>query len=370
MSDFSRFVPPHLRKLADAGPSRPLKQAPASARPVLLNLNENPFGPSPLALAAIRSGLAGSHRYPEIHSRDLHAEIAHFHSVEPDQVVVTAGATELLSMLARALLAPGLKAVTSERSFIVYRLATQVTGGQLVEAPMRENGYDLEAIARSVDADTRLIFIANPNNPTGSLIPADELDPFLDTVPEHALVVLDEAYGDFAQYFADRRGVRYSRSLEYLRQARQIIVLKTFSKVHGLAGLRIGYGLGPAWLIRLLRPLRTIFSVSTLAQTAAACALRDRAHIERAIENNAQQAALLTSALGRLGYKIPPTWANFLYWEVSQDAAALAERIQSHGVTVQPLALWGAPGAIRVSIGTPEENQLFLAAVEAVTGGG
>src|SRR5438445_2675976 len=164
MSDFSQFVPPHIRRLAESKQSKPLKQSGSGAKPIALNLNENPFGPSPMALKAIEAALTAIHRYPEIQATELHEQIADFHSVRPDQVLVTAGATELLCMIARTLLAPGLNAITSARSFIVYKLATQITEGNLIEVETRENGYDLEAIANAINANTRIVCIANPNN--------------------------------------------------------------------------------------------------------------------------------------------------------------------------------------------------------------
>jgi len=364
MTDFSQFVPAYIHRLAEGDQARPLKQS--SAKLIALNLNENPFGPSPLALQAIDTALSGIHRYPEIQATELHDAIAQFHGVNPDQVLVTAGATELLCILAKALLAPGLNAITSARSFIVYKLATQVTEGRLIEVATRDNGYDLDAIAEAVDGYTRIVFIANPNNPTGTLVTADQVDRFMEKVPEHVLVVLDEAYGDFAEDFARQRGVVYSRSLDYVRQKRNVILLKTFSKTHGLAGLRVGYGIGPARLMSLFAPLRTIFSVSSIAQAAALAALEDTEHIRKAVENNAEQAEILTTDLKRLGLPVPQTWANFLYCELSQDAAVFAERLRTAGVIAQPLGMWGAPTAIRVSIGTPDQNIQLLKALREV----
>lgn len=366
MSDFSQVVPAYIRRLAVGDQARPLKQSSGSARPIALNLNENPFGPSPLALQAIAEAIADVHRYPEIQATGLHDAIAQFHGVTCDQVLVTAGATELLCILAKALLGPGLNAITSARSFIVYKLATQVTEGRLIEVATRDNGYDLGAIADAIDANTRLVFVANPNNPTGTLVTADEMDRFLDKVPEHVLVVLDEAYGDFAEDFAQKRGVVYSRAFDYVRECRNVILLKTFSKTHGLAGLRVGYGIGPARLMSLFAPLRTIFSVSSIAQAAALAALHDADHILKAVKNNAEQSEILTTGLKHLTLPVPQTWANFLYCELGQDAADFAERLRTAGVVVQPLGMWGAPTAVRVSIGTPEENVEFLTALRKI----
>jgi histidinol-phosphate aminotransferase len=180
------------------------------------------------------------------------------------------------------------------------------------------------------------------------------------------LLVLDEAYGDFAEDFARMRGVAFSRSLDYVRQGRNVILLKTFSKAHGLAGLRVGYGIGPTKLISLFATTRTIFSISSVAQAAALAALRDGEHTGRAIKNNAEQAEVLSAELNRLGYPVARTWANFLYCELGENAAAFADRLQAGGVTVQPLGLWGAPSAIRVSIGTPAQNRRFLEIFENV----
>jgi histidinol-phosphate aminotransferase len=366
MTSFSEFLPAHIRKLAERRQARAFKPGAKDGQPIALHLNENPFGPSPAALKAVQEWLVGMHRYPEIQSADLTGAIARFHSVSPAQVLVTAGVTELLGMIARALLGPGLNAITSARSFMVYRLATEVTPGRLIEVEMREDGYDLEAIQKAIDQNTRIVFVANPNNPTGSLVTANALSQFIDRLPEYVLLVLDEAYGEFAEYFAQKRGIPYPGSLDYVREERTIIVLKTFSKVHGLAGLRVGYGIAPEAVISLFRPLRTMFSVSALAQVAAAAALDDREHIARAVENNAEQAAVVTRELERLGLKVLPTWANFLYCEPGHSARTFADRLSERGILVQPLESWGAETAVRVTIGTPEENRRFLEAAAEI----
>ena len=238
-----------------------------------------------------------------------------------EQVLVTAGSTALLGLLCQTMLAPGLNAVTSERSFIVYSMAVHATGAQLIEAPMREDGFDLAAILDAINEDTRIVFLANPNNPTGTMLEAAAIDKFIAEVPGHVVVVLDEAYYEFAMRFADRRKVEYSRSLEYVRQGASVIVLRTFSKAHGLAGLRVGYGLGPAELLAYCARMRNTFSVSSVAQTAAIAALDDAKHIERVVSNNAEQAQILGVGLSELGYRVVPTAANFLYCDVGEDAS-------------------------------------------------
>jgi len=208
--------------------------------------------------------------------------------LQPDQILVTAGSTGLLNLAARTMLTPGLNAVTSRVSFIQYQVVTRATGATLIETPLHDSGFDLEAILQAINADTRIVFLANPNNPTGTLLDAATLDRFLDRVPEHVAIVIDEAYYEFAQYFAEQRGVEYSRSLDYVRQGRNVLVLRTFSKAHGLAGLRIGYGMGPAELIAYCATLHVTFSVSSVAQSAALAALRDEAHIGKTLRNNAE----------------------------------------------------------------------------------
>jgi histidinol-phosphate aminotransferase len=328
--------------------------------------NENPYGPSPRAVAAMRAVLAECNFYPDNDATELQARLAKLYQVQPEQVVVAAGLTALLEAIARTLLLPGLNAITSERSFIVYPIATRAAGGQLIEVPMHDNGFDLDAIAAAIDRYTRIVFLANPNNPTGSMVPAHEVDRFLQKIPAHVMVVLDEAYYDFAQHFAGLRGVDYSHSLDYVRHNHNVVVLRTFSKTHGLAGVRVGYGVGPAEFISSLAHMRTIFSVSVLAQAAAMAAIEDEAHIRQTIENNAAQAEVLVRAMSDLGYHVAPTWANFLYCELRGDAPSVARRMQAAGVAILPLGAYGAPTAIRVTIGTPEQNEIFVNAFRKV----
>jgi histidinol-phosphate aminotransferase len=368
MSDYSQFVPEHVRNLGGYTPGKSLRQAQRESRVNCIKLasNENPFGPSPKAVEAMQGVLAESNFYPDNDATELRQKLAEQHNVQPEQIVPTAGSTALLGIIARTLLSPGLNAVTCERSFIVYPIATQAAGGQLIRVPMRDDGFDLNAIADAVDQHTRIIYISNPNNPTGTLLPPRELDRFLDEVPEHLIVILDEAYYDFARHFAINRGVDYSRALDYVNQGRKVVVLRTFSKAHGLAGLRVGYGIGPAELMSYFARMRTTFSVSSVAQAAALAALGDEVHTQRTLQNNAEQAERLTGAITELGYHPVPTWANFVYCELGDDAAAVAKRLQAEGVIVRPLGPWGAPTAIRITIGTPEQNELFLKAFKKV----
>jgi histidinol-phosphate aminotransferase len=239
-------------------------------------------------------------------------------------------------------------------------MAVQATGGQLVEAQMRDDHFDLEAILAAIDSNTRIVFLANPNNPTGTMLEAPVVERFLARLPGHVVLILDEAYYEFAQHFSRLRKVKYSNSLDYVRQGESVVVLRTFSKAHGLAGLRIGYGLGPAELLAYCARMRGTFSVSSVAQAGALAALDDNFHIRRVVENTVMQSQILEVGLSALGFRVVPTSANFLFCDVGEDAATFAKGLLEEGVAVRPLGHWGAPNCIRVTIGTPEQNEMFL----------
>jgi len=372
MGKFAELVPERVRALASYVPGKRIQQAEAESgvKMIKLGSNENPFGPSPLALNAIKAAAGGIHIYPDNETVTLRERLAVHHGVMFEQVIVTAGANNLLDILARTLLAPGFNAVTSERSYILYPIVTRSAGAELRQVPMRDDGYDLDAICDAIDSDTRLVFIANPNNPTGSIVTAQEMDRFLDRLPENVVVALDEAYFEYADWLARERGVDYSHSVDYVRQERNVVVLRSFSKAYGLAALRVGYGLGPAELINFLARLKTPFVVSSLGEAGAMAALDDREHYERSMRSNAAQLATVSRHLRELGFAPVESWGNFVYFDTGEDATALDRRLQSHGILVRPLnGSWGARTAIRVTIGSPQENQRFLEALRDVTRG-
>jgi len=365
MTRFSDLLSAGARQLRRHSLPRPRVQPDQQSQPSLIRLdsNENPLGPSPLAVNAIRAALANVNLYPDDESSELRRRLAAHHNLPVEQTLVTAGSTGLLSLLCQTLLAPGLNAVTSERSFVVYSQIVHATGAQLIEAPMREDTFDLAAILDTINGETRLVFLANPNNPTGTMLQASEVEKFLAQVPGHVIVALDEAYYEYAAHFAALRGVAYSRSLNYVQQGAGVVVLRTFSKVHGLAGLRVGYGFGPAELLTYCAQMRNTYSVASAAEAAAGAAMDDQHHIDRTLRLNADQAQVLTKGLSDLGYRVLPTWANFIYCDVGEDAQDFATQLQKVGVVIRPLAPWGAPNCIRVSIGTAEQNQFFLEAI-------
>jgi len=372
MTDFGKLVPAWVHTLATYKPGKPVRQAEqeSGVRCIKLASNENPFGPSPLAIDAIKAATAQANYYPDTAVTELTARLAELHELEPEQVLVTAGSTGFLDILARTLLGPGLNAVTSKLSFIIYPIVTRATGAHIIEVPTLNDGYDLQRILQAVDVHTRVVYISNPNNPTGTVLDAHAIDRFLDRLPSHVITVLDEAYCDYASYFAAQRGLEYSHSLDYVRQERPVVVLRTFSKAHGLAGVRVGYGMGPAELMGYFARMKPAFMVSSLGEAAALAALADADHIRRAIESNAAGAELLTAALEEAGIQVTPTWANFLFCRAGEEAHGICQKLQGHGIIVRPMTGgWGAPDAFRVTIGTPEQNQEFLSALKRVRSG-
>ena len=230
MGKFEELVPERVRALPAYVPGKPVKQAEAETgvRMTKLASNENPFGPSPKAIAAMKVACETAHLYPDNDSSSLKQRLAEFHGIHASQVMVTGGSTNLLDLLARTLLGPGLNAISSERSFIAYPIVTAAAGAAYHTVPTKDDGFDLDAIAEAIDENTRLIFLANPNNPTGTVVDAKALDAFLQRVPDHVVVALDEAYADFANDFAKFRGIEYSHSLDYVRDGRNVVVLRTF----------------------------------------------------------------------------------------------------------------------------------------------
>ena len=363
------LIPEHIRRLAGYVPGKALRQAQRESGVAMIKMasNENPFGPSPRAVEAIRAVAGEVNFYPDNDASELRLELARRHELKQEQVFLADGSLGILDILARTLLGPGLNCVTSERSFISYPIVTRAAGAELITTPLKNDAYDLDAIAAAINDKTRVVMLANPNNPTGTMFDADATENFLRRVPDHVLVVLDEAYYDFAIDFAAQRGITYSRSLDYVRAERMnLLVLRTFSKAHGLAGLRLGYGCGHPELLQYFGRVRNSFSVSVVAEAAGLAAIRDEGHIRRTVENNAAGAAWLMPHFAELGLRAVPTNGNFIYFEVDEDADAFSKRMQAEGVIVRPLVSWGIPNGMRVTIGTPEQNERFVQALRKV----
>jgi histidinol-phosphate aminotransferase len=320
---------------------------------VKLASNENPLGVSPLARAAIERELSDLALYPDGNGFALKSAIANKLGVALDQIVLGNGSNDVLELAARAFLKPDSTAVYAQHAFAVYPLATQAVGALGIEVPARDYGHDLDAMRAAIRGDTGMVFIANPNNPTGTLLSTAALHEFLRAVPGHVAVVLDEAYGEFLEA-ADR-----APSLDWLAEFPNLIITRTFSKAYGLAGLRVGYALARAEVADLINRVRQPFNVNSLALTAAAAALDDSDFLARSKQLNDAGMAQLTEGFKALGLDWIPSWGNFVCVQVG-DAAGVFQYLLRNGVIVRPVANYGLHGYLRVSIGLPEQNARFL----------
>ncbi|GIX06236.1 MAG: histidinol-phosphate aminotransferase [Candidatus Poribacteria bacterium] len=327
---------------------------------IKLASNENPLGPSPRALEAIRSAAKQVHLYPDGNAYYLKQALAEHLDVDPSQILLGNGSNEVLQMLGEALLLPGDHLAYSDQAFVVYDLIRAIFGAKATKPPLREYTYDLEALAEAVRPETKIVFIANPNNPTGTYVRRNELERFLDRIPETTLVVLDEAYFEYVT------APDYPNGLEYVRQGRNVLVTRTFSKIYGLAGLRVGYGIGRPELISWLNRVRQPFNVNALGQAAARAALEDQGHLEKGRRINQVGMAYLEEALRSLGLEVVPSVANFLLVHLKRSGARVAEALLRRGVIVRPMGGYRFPDSIRVTIGLPEENERFVAALREV----
>jgi histidinol-phosphate aminotransferase len=354
------LVPPHIASLHPYLPGKPIEEVERELglAAVKLASNENALGPSPKAMEAVMRCVASSNRYPDAGGHYLREKLAARHNLPLEHIVLGAGSTELILLLGQIYLGAERAGLSSEGTFVVFPMAAQLAGAEMrAVALTADYGYDLEALAGRLDGRVRAVYLANPNNPTGTMFTAEETDRFLEKVPEDVLVILDEAYCDYVE----RND--YSRSLDYVRGGRYLIVLRTFSKVYGLAGLRIGYGLGHPEVIDALNKVRSPFNVSAVAQAAAMAALDDTEHVARSLEMNRRGMAFLSRELSALGLKVAPSYANFLYVETGNNAQEDFKELLKLGVIVRPLGFMGMPQGLRITIGTQEENQRVVEAL-------
>jgi histidinol-phosphate aminotransferase len=362
-SPIKDLLPPWSNRIRPYPPGKPLEEVERELGRSAIKLasNENPLGPSPKALEAMRKSLGGVSLYPDGNVYYLRKKLAEVHNLETDQIIPGAGSTEIIELVARTFLTGGDEGLTSESAFHIYRLAIEETGAGLVLVPLREMSFDLAGIARAVTQRTKVIYLANPNNPTGTMFTAGELDRFLDALPPRILVVLDEAYFDYVER------PDYSHSLDIVRQGGNLLVVRTFSKVHGLAGLRIGYGMGHRDLIECVDRIRSPFSASSVAQAAALAALDDREHVARSVESNRREMKFVTEELALAGVRYTPSIGNFLLIDTGRDCEEDFSRLLHAGVVVRPMKFYGFPTSIRVTIGTHAQNEQFLEALRTVT---
>jgi histidinol-phosphate aminotransferase len=325
---------------------------------IKLASNENPLGVSPRAKAAIKKALAGLGRYPDGNAFELKAALARRHAVPQECIVVGNGSNDLLELAAAVFLAPGRAAVYSQHAFAVYPLATQARGAKSIVVPAKNYGHDLAAMLAAITAETRVVFIANPNNPTGTFVPGEGLGEFVARVRRDVAVVVDEAYTDYLP-----PELRYD-SVAWLKKCPNLIVTRTFSKVYGLAGLRVGFGLMHPDIADLFNRVRQPFNVNSLALTAAAAALGDRKFLARSYKMNRAGMVQLERALKTLGLETIPSCANFVTFRAPQ-AKRVYEKLLRQGVIIRPLAGYDMPDHLRVTVGTPGENGKFLKALRA-----
>jgi histidinol-phosphate aminotransferase len=324
---------------------------------VKLASNENPLGPSPRAIEAMRAALAEVYFYPDSSAYRLRDRLAAEHGVPMDQVIHGNGSNELIDLLVRTFSTPADHLVFAQNSFVAYKLSALAHGVAFTEVPLRDWRHDLEAMAAAVTPRTRLVFVANPNNPTSTHVGRAAVQRFLAEVPPEVIVVMDEAY----IHYADAGD--YPDSLELRGERERLVVLRTFSKVYGLAGLRVGYGIAPAGLIDYLSRVRMPFNVSSLGQAAALAALDDREHVQRSVRMNQKERGRVAHALAELGFTPPPSQANFLFLDLGRPGRPVYEELLALGVIVRPI---GDTNYLRVTLGKPEENDRFLRAFKEV----
>ncbi len=359
-------APAHVRAIAPYQPGKPISELARElgldeASIVKLASNENPLGVSEPALAAMTRALADVTRYPDGSAFELKAAISRRFGVQPAQVVLGNGSNDVLEIAARAFLTAADSAVYSRHAFAVYPLVVQAIGARGIEVPARDFGHDLPAMLAAIGPDTRVVFIANPNNPTGTFIEGAALERFIAAVPEDVLVVLDEAYTDYLP-----EALRYD-SVGWLGRFPNLLVSRTLAKAYGLAGLRVGFGLAAPSVVDLLDRVRQPFNVNSIAQAGAIAVLDDLEFLRRSCEVNRAGMAQVTAGLAALGLEWIPSFANFVTVRVG-PAAEVFQRLLRAGVIVRPVAGYGLPEYLRVSIGTEAENRRFLEALGTVIG--
>jgi histidinol-phosphate aminotransferase len=356
---YVRDIAPYVGGKAIEDLARELDLDPKSI--VKLASNENPRGPSPKALAAIAAAAGDLTRYPDGNGYALKSALADRLAVDRAQIVLGNGSNDILELATQAYLRPGDEAIYAQHAFAVYPLATHARGAVGIEVPARDFGHDLPAMRAAITPRTRIVFVANPNNPTGTFLPAAELTAFLESVPRDVLVVLDEAYNEYLRP-EDR-----SDSIGWVADYPNLLVSRSFSKAFGLAALRIGYGVMAPEVADMLNRVRQPFNVNALAQAAAIAALEDTAYVEESRSLNTAGLRQLGAGLEAMGVRSLPSHGNFVLAHVG-DAGRVYQALLAQGVIVRPVANYGLPAWLRVTVGLPEENERFLAALKSAIG--
>jgi len=356
-------IPNHILSIDPYAPGKPMEELEREygiVDSIKLASNENPLGPSPKAITAILAAVEKLNRYPDGSGYRLIEKISEYHSVRPSNIVLGNGSDEIISMLTRAFLQYGDEAILPKPTFLMYDILARGAGATPVYVPLKSLSIDLKRIEQKITAGSKMIFINNPNNPTGTSILRKDFENFLSRVPEGVIVVVDEAYIDFA------RDKNCLNSIDYLNSGKPLVTLRTFSKAHGLAGLRIGYGIMPVEISELLNRLRQPFNTNSLAQVAAIAALDDKMFLEKTIQLIHEELDYLYDFLNRAGIKYFPTQTNFFLIDVKKSANEIYERMLKEGVIVRSMASYGFSRYIRVNVGLHDENVRFLTALKKV----
>ena len=366
LTSFIKLALPGVQRLQPYLPGKPVSELEREygiKDIIKLASNENPLGPGPRALEALKNAVGEIARYPDGACFELRTRLAAHHGVEIGQVTLGNGSNDVLELIARAYVGTGDEVIFSQHAFAVYPIVTQAVGGASVTAPAKNWGYDLDAIAKLITTKTRIIFIANPNNPTGTWLTADQLDRFLSHIPERILVVLDEAYFEYAHNPA-MGSPQYPDASAWLPKYANLVVTRTFSKAYGLAGLRVGYALSNPQVADILNRVRQPFNVNSLAQVAACAAMDDVDHLQKSVQLVCDGLKQLQAGFDEMGLESIPSVGNFICVSTGGDAAPVYEMLLRQGVIVRPVANYGMPQHLRITIGLPSENERFLTALK------
>ena len=361
----SRLVPPYIEKLVPYQPGKPIAELEREfgiKNAIKLASNENPMGPSPKAIEAARAHLMESNRYPDAAAFALRSALAKHHDVPMDEIVVTNGSNELIDLLCRTFASPDDHAVLGNPSFVCYRLGLIAANVQFTEVPLRDNvAWDLDAMLAAVRPNTKLFFLTNPNNPTGAYVPAADVKRLMEKLPEHVVLVMDEAYVEFPE------ASDYESALNMRGLRDRTIVMRTFSKAYGLAAMRVGYGIASREIVDFLNRVRAPFNVSSLGQVAAIAALEDREHVQKYVAMNRVERKRVVEKLTALSLNVAPSEANFILVNVKKSGKEIYDAMLKKGVIVRPMPApidqW-----LRITIGTPDENLRLLTVAEEVFG--
>ncbi len=360
-----QLVRPDVLKISPYEPGRPLEEVRREFGlddVVKMASNENPLGPSRLAINAMRQAINSVHLYPDGGAGRLRKKLAGFLGVEEQSIVFGNGSDEIITMAINAFLNEGEEIILGEPAFAIYRIASEISGRLHRVVPLKDYAYDLPAMLEAIDEKTKLIFIANPNNPTGTYLTRADIADFMTEIPKNVIVVFDEAYYEYVE-----RG-NFPETIDYIRKGRAVICLRTFSKAYGLAGIRAGYSIAPPELTDAMNRVRGPFNVNALAQAAASAALDDEEHVKRSRELTFQGKAYLYGELSKMGMFYVPSETNFVLIDVKKNAGQIFHALMEKGIIVREMSGYRLPSFIRVTIGLPQHNERFIQALSEVLG--